>query len=285
MGNDGKTGGKSLFSIRMRASKTLLMDRKNKGASTEYHISGAEGLYPENHIKTAVGAYVKRALSHPRGKPDRVVLTIERLDENPIPIASLSVTTLSCVSVKEAKRSIRGLLKKSGISTKAATSALRLLYSTSVMRGASLIDSATGERLEPDHERGVRVSRIGTGAAASRRLSAELGRYGLSGDTVKEALLIASKAASCNRVIAEVCISDDPDYTIGYFSSPKTGYVRIRNIKTEGSKAGGRVFFIRDNSDIKPIIAYLEKTPALITSISPCNGTTTPDEFIRSHNI
>ena len=38
--------------------------------------------------------------------------------------------------------------------------------------------------------------------------------------TVKEALILASKLHHAH-IIAEVCISDDPDYTTGYFASEK----------------------------------------------------------------
>ena len=54
---------------------------------------------------------------------------------------------------------------------------------------------------------------------------------------VKEALMLASKAASWPDVIAEVCISDDPDYTTGYIASKELGYLRIPNIKRERGNA------------------------------------------------
>ena len=76
---------------------------------------------------------------------------------------------------------------------------------------------------------------------------------------MKEALVLASKAASWPDVIAEACISDDPDYTTGYIASKEFGYLRIPNIKREKKMHGGRVFFIREAADIAGLIVYLEK--------------------------
>jgi 6-carboxyhexanoate--CoA ligase len=70
--------------------------------------------------------------------------------------------------------------------------------------------------------------------------------------------------ASCRDIIAEICISDDPDYTTGYIASKKFGYLRIPNIKNYGEMHGGRVFFVRENADADRLIEFLEKTPVVI---------------------
>ena len=150
------------------------------------------------------------------------------------------------------------------------------------MRGAALISSGKGARLEPDRQRGVRVSRLGITGLASKLLSTRLSRDKINTDTVKEALVIASKVVSHKDVIAELCISDDPDYTTGYVASKKFGYVRVPHIKRQGSKSGGRAFFVRDGSDIPLLIHYLETMPVLIGKAALCKGTLAIHEIINS---
>jgi 6-carboxyhexanoate--CoA ligase len=140
------------------------------------------------------------------------------------------------------------------------------------MRGAALMDSLKGIRREPDGKRGVRVSRMGIEKKALGALSRRLGRRGINTPAVKEALVLASKVASAKGVLAELCISDDPDYTTGYVASRKTGYLRLPNIKRAGSRQGGRVFFIENGTDVDGIIAYLESEPVMITSVSEVSG-------------
>jgi 6-carboxyhexanoate--CoA ligase len=67
-------------------------------------------------------------------------------------------------------------------------------------------------------------------------------------------------------VLAELCISDDPNYTTGYVASRRFGYVRIPCIKRKGSPCGGRVFFIQEEADVKKIVEYLERTPVVMGS-------------------
>lgn len=278
-----------LFSVRMRASKKGRPRAEGRPASAgrerEVHISGAEGLHSRAEIRTVADKYIDRALNHSRGAPDQIVITIEKIKEKAVPVATLPVTTLKCPSPAKAKCFILDMLKRHGISDIAAKIALKLLYATTSMRGAFLIFSDSGRKIEPGRDRGIRVSRIGIGSQATESLAAELRKQDLDNETVREALILASKVSSCRQVIAEICISDDPDYSTGYISSREAGYVRIPHIKKKNSMIGGRVFFIRDGSDIDSVINYLEKTPVIVKSISPCYGTYSADEIINRHNL
>lgn len=118
-----------------------------------------------------------------------------------------------------------------GISEKAIALAWSIIRGQK-MRGAALIDCLTAERLEPDKDRGIRVSRIqmdkkkknSNFKESQKKLTSEPQR-------VIEAVTVASKVASVPEIIAEICVSDNPDYTTGYISSKKFGYLRITNIK------------------------------------------------------
>lgn len=254
-----------MWNIRMRASQKSRGRKENlKPGSSEMHISGAEGIFEKTEIARIVNEYINRAFTHPRGRPDEIVITVEGIKQRTAKAALLPLTTRECNSPDEARRIICRELSGLGVSNKALNNAFRVLCSAKTMRGASLIFMESGRRAEPDRNRGVRVSRLGMQKSCLRRLLQRLSKMRINTTTVKEALMLASKVASCPGVIAEACISDDPDYSTGYIASRKTGYMRIPNIKNQGDLHGGRVFFIRENADIKSVTGYLEKTPVII---------------------
>ncbi len=245
----------------MRASKNRSQNLK----TCEIHISGAEGIYEEAEILKIAREYTKRALNHPRGKPDNIVITVEKIKQKPKKVQLLPVTTLRCKSPDEAKTIIFQMLSNIGISTEAIKNSVKVFNSQKTMRGAAIILKESGIRVEPEKERGVRVSRLGIEKAAEKALVKKLSKMSVNTITVKEALILASKVASCADVLAEVCISDDPDYTTGYIASKQLGYLRIPNIKEYGQKHGGRVFLIKEDADISRLINYLEKIPIILT--------------------
>ncbi len=236
-----------------------------RASSGRAHVSGAETLTKEEDIITVASSFLLRALCHKKGAPSEIVLTVEKLKEGPSPVTLLPVKTLDCTSPGRAKIIIKELLKKEGVSETSIKKALSLVYSSKTMRGASLMDMKTGRRLEPDRSRGIRVSRLGIEETSEERLSEMLEKLGINTTRVKEALILASKVASCPGIVAELCISDDPDYTTGYVASKRLGYQRIPNIKKRGSLSGGRVFFVKTGSDIGRIIRYLEKKPVVVS--------------------
>lgn len=267
-----------MVSIRMRASGRIKKKGGNK--SSDLHISGAEGIYERGSIGEIVDGYVRRALTHPRGRPDRIEIKIERITTMPKKIRSLPLKTVICRSTQAAQRHIRNLLFSAGVTETAIKTALKVVYGERTMRGASLISAGSGRRIEPDRDRGVRASRLGIDRGAASILSHELKREGIDSETIREALVLASKVACCEEVIAELCVSDDPDYTTGYVSSRKFGYVRVSHIKRKGDRRGGRVFFVRDNAVRERVISFLEKKTVLIDEVSQCLGVFPIDEII-----
>jgi 6-carboxyhexanoate--CoA ligase len=280
---------KELLSIRMRASKKVGRRKtKIKGKESgfsEKHISGAEGIYRGYERAKVVEGYMERAFSHPRGRPDRVVITIEKIGRKPRMIKALPVTTLHCRSNREARRHIKTILETVGVSETAYRNALKVLNNGNAMRGASLILCQSGRRVEPDKKRGIRASRLGIERTSDKKLSMELSLYDINTITVKEAVILASKVVSCGQVAAELCISDDPGYTTGYVSSRKYGYVRVRNMKEKGAKNGGRVFFIQEDADRESVIDFLEDTSVIITGTGGCRGRLSIDEILNQHHI
>jgi 6-carboxyhexanoate--CoA ligase len=262
----------------MRASKIL---QKASGEQQTVHISGAEGLYGPADIYKVAKSYIDRAINHPKGKPDKVILTFESIKQRPKTISALPLATINCRTPREAKKAVIALLKLLDISERALDTAFGLIKQ-GTMRGAAIVTEKTGKRLEPDRGRGIRVSHLGIGKQASTLLSARLSREGINTDTVKEALILASKVISCKGILAELCVSDDPDYTTGYVASGRFGYIRILHIKRKGSAEGGRAFFVREDLDVRSTMDYLENVPVLIKKISLCKGEISIDEILNS---
>ena len=263
-----------MLNIRMRASRS----GKSRDAG-EVHISGAEGIYEDSEMQKVVEQYVRRAMSHSKGEPDTIVVTIEKVSLKPRTVCALPVTTVECRTPSESERIIARILSEVGISPAAVRSARNVLAG-GTMRGASLVSALSGRRVEEDRERGIRASRVGITKEAERKLSRRLAKEDIDTLTVREALVLASKVASCPSVRAEVCISDDPDYTTGYVASRKYGYLRIPNIKRKGSRIGGRVFFVAEGSDPGRIGEFLEILPVMISEAGKVGGTLSVDEII-----
>lgn len=238
-----------------------------KTTSGKIHITGAEGLYKKNEVLEIINHYALRAMNHPKGPADAISIAIEKLSGRPRAIAALPVKTVPCSGPEEARNQSADILRKIGVSGEAIRAAFRVLRSPKTMRGAALVEADSGRRLEPNRARGVRASRMGIEKTALKTLKRTLRPGKINNETVLEALILASKVASCRGVLAELCVSDDPDYITGYVASKSFGYIRIPNIKRPGSPRGGRAFFIRSGADINKVIKYLEATPVMITEI------------------
>jgi 6-carboxyhexanoate--CoA ligase len=258
---------KGLYSVRMRATST--------GQS---HLSGAERLAPREPIDLTVKELVNRALSK-QLTPDQVVVTIDALDDIPVrDVPSLDLVSLNIHDRDACKENATRVLAATGITVTAARSAFHILEQGAApgggnMRGATIIDAENGERLESDRSRGVRVSRFDWSDEASDRIDRELSALGLTHFRTKEALALATKVAFAPGIIAELCWSDDPDYTAGYVASLTTGYVRFPQMKQAGNRFGGRAFFVkRDRFDRNALMNYLQETPVIITRIGNCRG-------------
>lgn len=227
------------FSVRMRAN------------SQGRHISGAERIVGAAHVAATCAQLAQRALDHPKGEAAQTHLTVEALEEPDIAHThALRIEVAECADPDAARATITALLAPL---TPHAEALIRETFAARDMRGAMLVCAGTGARLEPDRERGVRVSHV----------DALEYTHATAKDAAREALVLASKVAAHPDVVAELCISDDPDYTTGYVAHDGT-YTRIPCIKPKGSPAGARAFLIREGADVAALIDYLERQPVLI---------------------
>jgi 6-carboxyhexanoate--CoA ligase len=170
-------------------------------------------------------------------------------------------------SKEEGLNLAKDILKENSVSEESAETAIQtLLDLEGSMHGAMLIDKDTGKRIDDKGIKGVRVT--GIASADITKYKESLKNDGREGLHLEEALILASKIASCKGIVAELCWSDDPSYVIGYVAA-KDNYERIPILKEEGNPIGGRVFFVdskqlNDDYTLDDLIDYLENQIVLI---------------------
>lgn len=243
-----------MYSVRMRAEL--------KGE----HVSGSERLVQKEHLEKVLRGLLKRPKRY-----DRMVITVEEIKEFETIEKALPIYSYDFQSVEKSYEFAAERLKSLGIKHHVISRALELLRfgpnpKGGNMRGAVVMDLESGERLEPDQERGIRtVGFDWKDRAFVKKTLKERGIKRFYLERLMDALALATKNIYCG-VIAELCWSDDPDYTTGYIASKELGYVRIKPMKEEGVALGGRVYFVK-REKLQAIIECLEKKVVLIENV------------------
>lgn len=247
------------YSVRMRAS------------IGSRHLSGAERLGRPEEVSTLTSRLTARAFAHVGGAPDNVNCTIEKLDAAEICQGFFpDVRTWQVTDFADGRLLASQLLVGAGVRAQVADSCIKLLAAGpapggAVMRGAMIVDAVSGQRLEPDAVRGVRVSRMDVAPDERSAVEEHLRQAGLGHPRVLEALVLAAKVLKAPGLLAELCWSDDPDYLTGYVATPAGGYQRINCLKERGSFSGGRVFLVDPHAWSRdPFIDFLQKKPVLL---------------------
>lgn len=243
------------------------------------HISGAEAICGVHELESLTGQLFRRALEHEKGAAESIRISVDLVPAESIEYAQLPPLRTHLVGdYHEGREVAQKLLETAGVCAAACRRAMSILAQGAApdgrsMRGAMLVDSETGERLERDQARGVRVSRMDLTAPAREKLQEALLIHGLDNPHVREALVLAGKVLCAPGMVAELCWSDDPMYTAGYVAAPGVGYVRFPHLKPVGEKRGGRAFFFRkENFDLQLVTEYLEKTVVLFDRIGRIDG-------------
>ena len=228
------------------------------------HVSGAERIVTPSATPETVSALVRRALGHSKGDPDFISLKVAAIDDV-LRIKALPVATETATTPGEGLAIAERLLREAGVQR--AREVIAMFVDAGPMRGAMLVDADTLERLEPDKTRGVRATCMDAAGAQGRLPPLSKNHYA-------EAIVLASKVAATPGIVAELCISDDPDYVIGYVASRATGYRRITCMKEKGDARGGRIFVCRGIAgDPSGAIRFLEETPVLVEDVPLLDGT------------
>lgn len=250
-----------LYSVRMRAS--------HHGQ----HLAGAERIVYKEAVSEVTASLTERALSCPNGVADEIHCSVEKIEGATVHYKKLpDVSTWLVNDWQEGRHVASCLLVKAGIQKEIADRAVQLLANGAgargaVMRGAVLMDVKTGERLEADHARGVRVSRMDLSSECRPAMESRLSVMGLGHRRVLEALILAGKVLGAPGIVAELCWSDDPNYTTGYVADPHGGYQRLSELKLTGDWRGGRIFFVdMSQTSLAELVDYLESQIVLFNT-------------------
>jgi len=252
------------------------------------HVCGAERIVPEELVDRTVRELRDRAMQ--RGAlPDQTTVAIDAIGATAIRThGSLDLVTLSASEPISSRAAASQILQTAGVSASAIRMAMEQIDrgaapSGANMRGAMIMDAVTGERLEPDQERGIRASRFDWTDPALDEITRLLAAVGLKHHRTREALALATKVAHGPGMMAELCWSDEPDYTAGYIAARDFGYIRFPFLKQEGDRHGGRAFFVNhERPDLDSLIHYLEKTSVMIDRVGVCSAAIAPELFVRT---
>lgn len=233
----------NIFNIKMRASRDNI------------HISGAEQIIGKDDINIALENLFKRAISKidniDNSNSIEVNLKINRLDKTPIILKALDSKYIETSTSIEAIEIIKKIFIECGIYN--IDKIIDIFINKPQMRGAILLDIYTLEQIQPDRERGIRVSCIDY-----------LNRDSKKKNYFKEAISISTKIANVPGIVGEICVSDD-DYPDGCIMTPDKKSFAIRNLKSKYMK-GGRIFLYdkKINPNINEVIEFIEKTPVIV---------------------
>jgi 6-carboxyhexanoate--CoA ligase len=227
------------------------------------HISGAERVVPREQVEETALLMIKRAFSHTRGQADFINIIVEEMDSGAIQqVPLLPVYHAEALTVEEGHRAAEHALAAAGVTSSGAKQGiLTLLSLADSIRGAMFLCAVTGQRLDNTGNRGIRVSRMDI--ENEEGFISQLVERGICNLHVREALVLASKVAAGPGIVAELCWSDDPEYTTGYVASA-VGYTRIPHCKPLGKSIGGRIFFIHPAADLSQLENYLQQQPVLV---------------------
>lgn len=246
-----------LYSVRMRAAQGGAHEAGGR------HISGAERITGGEDIAKTAAAMLERALTHSRGQADFINIQVEAVAAQQVHyVPLLPIHTFAVDGYEAGRQQALSLLAECGVSQEAARAGMAsLLALPDSMRGAMLLCAETGRRLDGQGMRGVRVSRMDSADPVGYH--GFLTDLGLAGEHAREAMVLAAKVAAAPGVLAELCWSDDPDYTAGYVAF-RQGYMRISQLKPTGSPQGGRVFFLQPGTPLAELEEYLTSCPVLV---------------------
>lgn len=263
-----------------------------RASKNNEHISGAERIVSAKDIHKTASELINRALSHEKGRPDEIGISIDGLKQQKIKkLKALDIATISVDNYKKGRLCASQLLELIGVNKRAIKMAMGYMAKGASpdkknMRGAMIIDYKTGKRIEPDKYRGIRASRMDIAKEAEAKLITALKKAKINNPYIREAIVLATKVVNAPETIAELCWSDDPSYQAGYVASKRFGYVRFPYLKEKGYSFGGRVFFVDAKKiDLKKYINFLEQQAILITRIGKVNPEATWEKFSRTVNI
>lgn len=249
----------SYFSIRMRIH--------HNGR----HLSGGEDLVSGGDLNATLTRLAARLLPFSAGSPPpQQILTIDPVSPSTIcQGALLPVRSLESSGVEVTRQKL-SLILESILERPVAELVLRSFEQNILgcpSRNGALLMNERGEILNEARGEGVRTTHLGC-LPKLRKTIEDMALRSLikPSHRFSDAIILASKVLMADPIILEICASDDPDYQTGYIASRTTGYIRIPHIKSAGLATGGRLYLVRQGTNIEKLMVFLRETPVLFLS-------------------
>jgi 6-carboxyhexanoate--CoA ligase len=238
------------------------------------HLCGAERLGSYDEIDSISQELVGRAVSKGKGKLDSIQVSVDKLEHFNFSCARLpDFIFLRVKNFLEGRNTARNILSQAGVSHNALNAAVNLLKRTygrggESIPGAFLLDSFTGEILNPEMREGVWIGRVDLASHVEEKLHARLKSIGLDTRKLQDNLVLSAKMMGLPGFVGEINWSNDPFDTGGSISTPELGCAYFPFIRSTGNEVGGRVIFVRSNGfDLESMTRYLESEVLLIDHI------------------
>ncbi|MEZ0323507.1 MAG: 6-carboxyhexanoate--CoA ligase [Hydrogenothermaceae bacterium] len=227
------------------------------------HISGGERIVEESKVETVINSLLKRPKIY-----DFLNIKVEEIKDIEYIQRSLDIENINFEDYISANSfAIEIINRETGIDKHITKHYIDLVHKGAstcgeVMRGAMIVNPK-GERIEIDRDRGIRTTNIDF--ENREYVEEKLLEKGFTYRTV-DALAIATKNLKSEYILAEYCVSDDPNYITGYVAL-KDRYIRLSPLKEKGNPKGGRIYFVKNDTNLVELYNYLEKKSFLIKDL------------------
>lgn len=240
----------------------------------ENHLCGGERLGSFEEIDSITSRMMQRVVAKGMEKIDSVDLNVFVLEHFNFRSAGLpDLIILPVKDYREGRNTARNLLFRAGVSTNAFNSAVNLLKKTygsggKSIPGAFLLDSFTGEILNPHMADGVWIGRVDLANHVEKKLLSFLLNLGLDGTKIRDNLVLSAKIMGQCGIIGEMNWSNDSREPGGSVSTPELGYAYFPFLRSTGHEVGGKVLFSRaGNLDLDSMLHYLESEVLIIDNV------------------
>ena len=238
-----------------------------------FHLCGAERLCVYEEIVKISQDFLERAVSKGNGQLDSVDVKAAKIEHFNFRSSSLpDFIQLKVKSYREGRNTAKNLLSQAGVSEKAYFTAENLLKQSlelggNSIPGAFLVDSFSGELLNPGMESGVWIGRVDLANPLEERVRKRLDSLGLDARKIRDNLVLAAKIMGLAGFVGEINWSNDSAELGGSITTADLGFVYFPYLRSNGNEAGGRVLFVRSWLDLNSVIQYLQSEVLLIDNI------------------
>jgi 6-carboxyhexanoate--CoA ligase len=253
--------------------KDKLYCLKMLARAEEQHLCGAERLCVFEEISKISQGLMGRVVEKGGNQLDSAEILLSTLDHFNFRSSSLpDFIYLEVKNYREGRNTARNLLSQGGVSEKAFNFAVNLLKKSSSLGGRSipgayLVDSFSGEILNPDMDEGLWIGRVDLADVIDEKLMAGLGKFGPARQKIRDNLVLATKMMGMPGFVGEINWSNNSLEKGGSITIPELGFAYFAYLRSAGNEVGGRVLFVRNWIDLNAVVEYMESEVLLIDKL------------------